>query len=150
MDRNRVEFAGRLTKDPVSRITQGGKRQTFLSIAENRRWTNEAGNKEEVATYADVTFFDQQAEFAIDHLKKGMSVFVDAHITNRVEQVGEVKVHKMGLVGDRLTCLSVLPKKEAAPAEGAQDTRPQAEVVASPVPVSAESGLESAFETAQA
>lgn len=61
---NRVLLIGNVTRDPEVRYTPKGAAVCEISLAVNRQWTDEAGQKREETTFIDITFWGHQAEVA--------------------------------------------------------------------------------------
>lgn len=75
---NRVVLIGRLTRDPELRYSQGGLAITKFSIAVDRRFKNQQG--ERVTDFFDCSAFRQTAEFVANYVTKGRLVCVDGRI----------------------------------------------------------------------
>ena len=73
---NEVTFAGRLTRDP-----HVGNNVTHLSLAANRRYKDQNGEKQEQVTYTDVSVFGKTAEFA-QRLRKGAAVIIEGALSS--------------------------------------------------------------------
>lgn len=67
---NSVQFIGRLTKDPETRVTADQKSIAKFSLAVDRRF------KKGEADFFNFTTFGKTAEFAEKYLKKGMKIAV--------------------------------------------------------------------------
>jgi single-strand DNA-binding protein len=81
-NRNRVEIAGNLTRDPETRtVGQKGTLVTDITVAVNRFIPGENGaeGREEV-DYIDVTIWGKQAKTAQEYLTKGRGVFIDGRL----------------------------------------------------------------------
>jgi len=72
-DLNLVALAGRLTKDPEVRTIPNGTSVCDISIACNRR-------KSEEADFFDVTLWGKTAETAGSYLKKGRFITLQGHL----------------------------------------------------------------------
>src|SRR4028118_1545942 len=75
---NRVVLIGRLTRDPELRYTSGGLAITKFSVAVDRRFKNQQG--ERVTDFFDCSAFRQTAEFVANYVTKGRLVCVDGRI----------------------------------------------------------------------
>lgn len=73
---NEVTIAGRLTRDP-----HVGNNVTHLSLASNRYYKDQSGERQEQVTYTDVSAFGKTAEFA-QRLKKGAAVIIDGSLSS--------------------------------------------------------------------
>jgi single-strand DNA-binding protein len=77
---NRVLLIGNLTRDPEIRYTPKGTAVTEISLAVNRIYSGEDGEKKEETTFVDVTLWARQAEIAGQYLKKGRPVFIEGRL----------------------------------------------------------------------
>ena len=79
---NRITIAGNLTGKPELK-TVGDQQVAKFSVAENRRWKNKAGEKQEETTYFDVDVWGKQAEHCAKYLDKGSGVYVEGRMACR-------------------------------------------------------------------
>lgn len=77
---NKVMLIGNLTRDPELRHTPKGTAVTEIALAINRVWTNDQGQKQEEATFVDVTFWGRQAETIQQYLTKGRPIFIEGRL----------------------------------------------------------------------
>ncbi|MBC2163460.1 single-stranded DNA-binding protein [Listeria booriae] len=78
---NRVVLVGRLTKDPELRYTPAGVAVATFTLAVNRNFTNQAGERE--ADFINVVVWRKPAENAANYLKKGHLAGVDGKVQTR-------------------------------------------------------------------
>ena len=78
---NRVVLVGRLTKDPDLRFTPNGVAVANFTIAVNRPFSNQQGNKE--ADFINCVIWRKQAENLANYMKKGSMIGVDGRIQTR-------------------------------------------------------------------
>lgn len=78
---NTIMLIGRLTRDPELRYTPSGTAVCNFSLAVNRRFTNQAGERE--TDFIDVVVWRQQAERVAQHLSKGRLVAVQGRLQIR-------------------------------------------------------------------
>lgn len=78
---NRVVLVGRLTKDPDLRITPNGVAVATFTLAVNRTFTNQQGERE--ADFVQCVVWRRQAENVANYLKKGSLAGVDGRIQTR-------------------------------------------------------------------
>ncbi|MFE8704117.1 single-stranded DNA-binding protein [Cytobacillus sp. FJAT-54145] len=78
---NRVILVGRLTKDPDLRYTPNGVPVATFTLAVNRSFTNQQGERE--ADFINVVVWRKPAENAANFLKKGSLAGVDGKIQTR-------------------------------------------------------------------
>ena len=105
---NKVMLIGNLTRDPELRYTPSGKAVTDISLAINRVWNNEQGQKQEDTIYVDVTLWGRQAELAQQYLSKGRSAYIEGRLqmdTWDDKETGK-KRSKLKVVGDHLQFMS--------------------------------------------
>lgn len=78
---NKVILIGRLTKDPELRYTSSNRPVTQITVAVNRTFTNQNGERE--ADFINVVIWDKQAENVAKYLTKGRLVAVEGRIQTR-------------------------------------------------------------------
>jgi single-strand DNA-binding protein len=121
---NRVLIIGRCTRDPEIRYTPKGTACADFGLAINRTHTDEAGQKQEDATFVDVSLWGKQAELAQQYLTKGRSVFIEGRLQLdqwEDKQSGQ-KRSRLKVVGEHLEFLD--PKPEQGPAEASAGSKP--------------------------
>lgn len=78
---NRIILLGRLTRDPEVRYTQTGKVVCQFTLAVDRPFTNQEGQKE--ADFIPVVIWGRQAETCGNSLTKGQRVLVEGRLQIR-------------------------------------------------------------------
>ncbi|KOP81990.1 single-stranded DNA-binding protein [Cytobacillus solani] len=78
---NRVVLVGRLTKDPELRYTPNGVPVATFTLAVNRTFANQQGEKE--ADFINCVIWRKPAENVANFLKKGAQAGVDGRIQTR-------------------------------------------------------------------
>ncbi|CAF1786382.1 Single-stranded DNA-binding protein A [Bacillus subtilis] len=78
---NRVVLVGRLTKDPELRYTPGGKAVATFTLAINRTYTNQQGERE--ADFIQCVVWKRIAENVANYLKKGSLAGIDGRLQTR-------------------------------------------------------------------
>jgi single-strand DNA-binding protein len=104
---NKVMLIGNLTRDPELRYTPNGKAVADISLAINRVWVNDAGQKQEDTTFVEVTLWGRQAELAQQYLTKGRGAYIEGRLqmdTWDDKETGK-KRSKLKIVGDTLQFL---------------------------------------------
>jgi single-strand DNA-binding protein len=104
---NKVMLIGNLTRDPELRYTPSGKAVADISLAINRVWVNDQGQKQEDTTFVDVTLWGRQAELAQQYLTKGRGAYVEGRLqmdTWDDKETGK-KRSRLKVVGDSLQFL---------------------------------------------
>lgn len=77
---NKVMLMGNLTREPETKRTPKGTAVTQMSLAINRQYTTEGGERKEEVTYVDVEAWGKLAEICGEHLSKGKQVFVEGRL----------------------------------------------------------------------
>jgi single-strand DNA-binding protein len=78
---NRVVLVGRLTKDPELRYTPSGVANATFTLAVNRPFSNQQGERE--ADFLNIVIWRKQAENVANFLKKGSLAGVDGRVQSR-------------------------------------------------------------------
>ncbi|MGN1000800.1 MAG: single-stranded DNA-binding protein [Bacilli bacterium] len=78
---NKVFLIGRLTRDPELRYTSSNLPVATFSIAVNRTFANQAGERE--ADFINIVVWRKQAENVKNYLKQGSQVAIDGRIQTR-------------------------------------------------------------------
>lgn len=105
---NKVMLMGNLTREPETKRTPKGTAVTQMSLAINRQYTTEGGERKEEVTYVDVEAWGKLAEICADHLSKGKQVFVEGRLkldTWEDKQSGEKK-SRLRVAADAVQFLS--------------------------------------------
>ena len=122
----RIVIMGRLGRDPEMRYTPQGRPVTTMSVATDRRWSNQEGEQQQETTWFRVTAWGKTAENCNQYLSKGRAVLVEGRMQNRQyeDQQGQ-KRWSWDLVADRVV---FLPAGAGRPAEaGAEELPPAGE-----------------------
>ena len=78
---NTVVLIGRLVRDPENRFTPAGKAVTTFTLAVDRNFTNQAGERE--ADFIPIVVWGKIAETCANHLSKGRLVAVEGRLQIR-------------------------------------------------------------------
>lgn len=102
---NRVVLIGRLTRDPELRYTNNGTPTASFTLAVDRAYKNEAGERE--TDFIDVVVWRQMAEHCANYLAKGKLAAVDGKIQIRAYTVKDGSKRKsVEVVADTVRFLS--------------------------------------------
>lgn len=77
---NKVILAGNLTRDPELRYTPKGTAVARITLAVNRSYQSEGGEKKEEVSFVDVDIWGRQAEVISQYLKKGRPLLVEGRL----------------------------------------------------------------------
>jgi single-strand DNA-binding protein len=80
---NKAIIIGNLTKNPELKSLPSGTQVANFSVATNRVWKNQQGEKQEEAQFHNIVLFGRQAEVASQYLTKGSSVLIEGRIQTR-------------------------------------------------------------------
>ncbi len=143
---NRVQLIGNLTRDPELRYTPSGAAVCSFSIATNRSWTTESGDKKEESEFHRIVAWNKLAEICSQFLTKGRKVFVEGRLSTRSwtgqdgvqKQTTEIIISDMILLDSRRTETETQealtetqkPKKQAETKKEKQETKVEKEVTA--------------------
>lgn len=94
---------GNLTRDPELRSLPSGIKVTTMSVATNRVWKDQSGQRKEQTDYHNVVVFGRQAETAAQFLKKGSQVLVEGRMQTRSWDAQDgTKKYRTEVVADRV------------------------------------------------
>ncbi len=100
---NKVFLIGRLTRDPELRYTDSNIPVATFSIAVNRNFTNQSGERE--ADFINIRVWRKQAENIKNFLKKGSQVAIDGRIQTSSYEKDGVKRYNTEVVADNVQFL---------------------------------------------
>ena len=80
---NKIFLIGNLTRDPELRYTPSGLAVTTFTVAVNRNYTTQSGEKKEDVTFMRVVVWGKRAEVCGEYLNKGSLAFVEGRIQSR-------------------------------------------------------------------
>ena len=78
---NKIMLIGRLTKDPELRYTQSGSAVASFTLAVNRRFANQNGERE--ADFINCVAWQKSAEFVANYFKKGQQMALEGRLQVR-------------------------------------------------------------------
>lgn len=122
---NKVIVTGRVTRDSELRQTPNGTPVTDVSVVSNRIWTKN-GERQEEATFVDVTIWGKQAETLSPMLTKGRHIMVEGRMKlNSWETEEGVKRSKLTIVSENINLTPSNPNPQ-----GKRDNQSSLEPVA--------------------
>lgn len=84
MNFNKAIIIGRVTKDPEIRTTPNGQSVASMSIATNRVWNSNSGEKQEKTEFHNIVAWGKLAEICGQYLTKGQEVMFEGRLETRV------------------------------------------------------------------
>jgi len=83
MNLNKVMLIGNLTRDPESKSTTTGRTVTTFSIATNRMWSDQDGQKQQKTEFHNIVAWGKIGDICAQYLKKGGIVYVEGRLETR-------------------------------------------------------------------
>jgi len=122
---NRVQLIGNLTRDPELRYTPNGTAVCSFSIATNRSWTNDSGEKKDEVEFHRIVAWSKLAELCSQFLVKGRKVYVEGRLQTRSwaaqdgtqKQTTEIIINDMILLDSKRTGEQEVVAAEDEPVE---------------------------------
>ena len=113
---NKVLMIGNLTRDPELRYIPSGSAVATFTVAVNRVYKDQAGEKKEQTSFIRVVVWGRRAEVCGEYLTKGSPVFVEGRLQSRDWQTQDgQKRNTVEVVADNIQFL------RGANSKGAQD-----------------------------
>ena len=120
---NNVKLIGNITRDPEVRYTPKGSAVADFSLAINRVWKDDSGNKNEETTYVDCVAWAKKAELIGQYVHKGDPLFVDGRLQQDTweDKATGQKRSKLRVVVDDMQFLSSKREGEGRKATSLDD-----------------------------
>ena len=120
---NRVQLIGNLTRDPELRYTPQGTAVCSFSIATNRNWTTDTGEKKDEVEFHRIVAWNKLAELCSQFLVKGRKVYVEGRLATRSwsAQDGTQKQTTEIVISDMILLDSKRPENAEANGEQAAE-----------------------------
>ena len=80
---NKAMILGNLTRDPDLRALPSGIKVLSMTLATNRVWKDQAGQKQEASEYHNVVAFGKIAELIAQYSKKGSQLYTEGRLQTR-------------------------------------------------------------------
>ena len=80
---NKVFLIGNLTRDPELRYIPSGSAVATFTVAVNRVFKSQAGEKKEQVSFIRIVVWGRRAEVCGEYLSKGSPVFVEGRLQSR-------------------------------------------------------------------
>lgn len=80
---NKVFLIGNLTRDPELRYIPSGSAVATFTVAVNRVYKTQTGEKKEQASFVRIVVWGRRAEVCGEYLSKGSPVFIEGRLQSR-------------------------------------------------------------------
>lgn len=130
---NKVILIGNLTRDPEVKFTPKGSAVCELSLAINRNYVLDSGEKREETTYVDVTVWGKKGEVIGEYFKKGSQIYLEGRLqldTWDDKQSGQ-KRSKLRVIGESF---EFLDRKSSSDNSGGGEYRSSSRPPSRPAP----------------
>jgi single-strand DNA-binding protein len=77
---SKVIVMGNLTRDPELKYLTSGTALCKITVAVNRTWKSQAGEKKEEVSFIDCTAWGRRAEVVAEYFSKGDPIMVEGHL----------------------------------------------------------------------
>ncbi len=111
---NKVLLMGNLTRDPELRVTPKGTPICQFTLACNRDYKTESGERREETAFIDIESWGKQGETIAKYVKKGHALYVEGRLKQDTWEDKETKQKRSKL---KVVCegFQFLTKQDAAP-----------------------------------
>lgn len=115
MNLNRVIIIGNVTADPETRSTSSGQQVTSFSVATNRIWNDQQGQKQTKTEFHNVVAWRRLAEIVSQYVTKGTLLMIEGRLeTRNWEGKDGVRRYRTEIIAERL---QLGPKGASAPVQ---------------------------------
>lgn len=109
---NKVMLIGNVGRDPEMRYLQTGSPVTSFSLATNRVWNDQSGERQEETTWHNIVAWSRLAEQCNEFLSKGRKVYIEGRLQNRSwDGPDGQKRYRTEVVADRMVMLDSRPRE---------------------------------------
>lgn len=104
---NKVILIGNITRDPLIKTTEGGKKMAMFTVATNRYYKTADGTNKSEAEFHNCVAWGTLAERAEQFLTKGKLVYIEGRMKTRViEKDDGEKLYKTETVASNMIFLN--------------------------------------------
>ena len=106
MDLNKTMIIGRVTQDPELKTIPSGQSVVSFSVATNRSWTDQQGQKQDKAEFHNIVAWRKLAEIIGQYVKKGSKIYIEGRLETRSwEDQQGVKKYRTEIIADNMIML---------------------------------------------
>jgi single-strand DNA-binding protein len=125
MSLNKCMIIGNLGRDPEMRYTPSGQAVTQFTVAVNRYYKNQQGERQEETEWFRIVAWGQQAEYAAEYLRKGQKVYIEGRLqTRQWEGQDGQKRYTTELVANTIQNLERRPRDDSGEPAGPPSAAP--------------------------
>ena len=115
---NSAVLIGNVGTTPEMRYTPQGKQVTSFTMATNRSYKTDNGERKDETTWHNIVVWGKSAEWANQNINKGMLVFVEGRISQRTWDGNDgVKHYKAEIIANKVSSLERKPNNGAKSVE---------------------------------
>jgi len=123
---NKVFLMGNLTRDPELRYVPSGSAVVNFSVAVNRTYKDNAGERKEDTSFLRVVVWGKMAEICGEYLTKGRQVLVEGRLKSRTWETPEgQKRNAVDVVATSVQFLGSRDKNQQSQRDGGFDSVPK-------------------------
>lgn len=116
---NKAFLMGNLTRDPELRYVPSGTAVATFTVAMNRVYKSQTGEKKEETSFVRVVVWGRRAEVCGEYLSKGSPVFVEGRLQSRSWETQDgQKRSTIEVIADNVQFLRGAAKQQGAAAKG--------------------------------
>lgn len=99
---NKAVVVGNITRNPEIKALESGHKVTNFSVATNRVWNDQNGQRQEQAEFHNIVVFGKLAETAANWLTRGQSVLVEGRLQTRSWESDGVRKYRTEIVASSI------------------------------------------------
>lgn len=122
MNLNRAQLLGNVTQDIETKTTSNGKVVASFSVATNRKWKTQEGEKRESTEFHNCVAWGNLADILKQYVHKGDKIYVEGHLQTRSwDDPTGVKKYRTEIVIENMIMLGTKRHAEEASNTEADD-----------------------------
>jgi single-strand DNA-binding protein len=98
---NKVMLIGRLGKDPDLKAIPDGTPIARFSLATQRHWRDELGEKHSETEWHQILAWGKLAEIVAQYMRKGLLIYVEGRLQTHSWKEGDVKHYRTEVVAEQ-------------------------------------------------
>jgi single-strand DNA-binding protein len=102
MNLNKVFLLGNVTRDVEIKVLPKGDKLASFSLATNRFYTDNTGEKKQETEFHNIVVFGKLADICERYIKKGSQVMVEGRIKTRNWETDGIKKYKTEVIAENI------------------------------------------------